>query len=195
MNYKNYNDYELIYMVRENDEDSSDILLKKYEPIIKKISNEYYLKFSKYGYDYEDFLQEAYISFYKAISNYDDKVKCLFYTFVVMCIRRGLISFCRKITCGKKNLSYDNFVEIEKYEIADCRSDVSSKIDKSEINRIIHDFINNLSFDDSNIFELRYNNFTFSEISILLDIPINIVEYRYRKSCKQLKTIICNYNN
>ena len=37
MDYKDYNDYELIYMVRENDDSSYDILFQKYIPIIKRM--------------------------------------------------------------------------------------------------------------------------------------------------------------
>ena len=39
MDYKKYNDNELIYMVQENDESSTDILIRKYRPIIFKLSN------------------------------------------------------------------------------------------------------------------------------------------------------------
>ena len=71
MNYKNYNDYELIYMVREKDDYSEDILLKKYLPVIKSISSEYYLKYKNYCCEYDDFLQEAMIGFQKALVSYD----------------------------------------------------------------------------------------------------------------------------
>ena len=51
MNYKNYNDYELISMVRENDEFSYYSLFEKYKPIVKNISKEFYDRYSDYGYD------------------------------------------------------------------------------------------------------------------------------------------------
>ena len=59
MDYKKYNDYELIYMVRENSTDSKDILREKYQPVLKSIAKEFYKSFKYYGYEYEDFLQEA----------------------------------------------------------------------------------------------------------------------------------------
>ena len=73
MDYKKYNDYELIYMVHENDEESNSILLRKYSPIIGKICSKYYKRFNQYGYDYEDFYQEGLAAFYRAIKYYDDK--------------------------------------------------------------------------------------------------------------------------
>jgi len=39
MNYKKINDYELLYMVRENDDYSKDLLYEKYLPIIKSLAN------------------------------------------------------------------------------------------------------------------------------------------------------------
>ena len=55
MDYKKYNDNELIYMVQENDESSTDILIRKYRPIIFKLSNEYYKKYTGRIYDFDDF--------------------------------------------------------------------------------------------------------------------------------------------
>ena len=45
MNYKSFNDYELIYMIRESDESSRNILYEKYMPVISSISSDYYLKY------------------------------------------------------------------------------------------------------------------------------------------------------
>ena len=105
MDYKKYNDYELVYHVRESDDDSKDVLFQKYEPILHKLAHEFYLKFSEYGYDYDDFYQEALISFYRSLSSYNEEKHSLFYSFVVLCVKRGLMSFCRNISTGCKNIS------------------------------------------------------------------------------------------
>ena len=62
MNYKKYNDYELIYMVRENDDISKNVLFDKYLPVIKNMANNYYTKLKGYNCDYDDFFQEAMIA-------------------------------------------------------------------------------------------------------------------------------------
>ena len=86
MDYKKLNDNELIYMVQENDESSRDLLVKKYSPVIFKISNEYYKKYTGHIYEFDDFYQEALISFYRALHTYNSSKGVLFYTFVVICI-------------------------------------------------------------------------------------------------------------
>ena len=133
MNYKNYNDYELIYMVREKDESSNEILYEKYNPIIRNITYEYYRKYSVYGYDYDDFLQEGYIAFQNALCKYDENKDCLFYTFVVFCLRRSLGTFCRKISTRSKNLSNTEFVNIDDYSCIDVNYSLIEKNIKMRI--------------------------------------------------------------
>ena len=86
MNYKKYNDYELIYNVRENDDSSYNYLFNKYIPIMKRLAYTYYNNYKNYGYDLDDFQQEAYIAFHSAINSFNECKDSLFYTFVVLCL-------------------------------------------------------------------------------------------------------------
>ena len=81
MNYKSYNDNELIYLIRENDDDSLDILFKKYRPIIISLCNYYYSRIKDRGADYNDLVQEANISLYQAYLKYDDRIGVIFLYF------------------------------------------------------------------------------------------------------------------
>ena len=147
MDYKKYNDYELIYMVQEEDDFSRKVLYQKYSPIICNIASDIYKQFGQYGYDYDDFVQEAYIAFQNALISYDSTRNILFYTFVVICIRRRLLSFCRKITRGAKNISFysDDFDETF---IVDNKSDIGNIFDDLEIQKILHDIIFKLSLEE-----------------------------------------------
>ena len=184
--YKGYNDYELISYVKENDEFSESIIFKKYDPIIRRLSNDYYMNYSKYGLDREDFYQEALLAFSRALVSYNDQINCKFYTFVIICIKRKLISLCRNISNSNKNLSNDYLDDIDSYEISDIKSNTNSLIDFLEFENIIKNSMYDFSFENICIFELKYNNFTYEEISLLLDMPLRNIEYRYRK----LKRII-----
>ena len=69
MKYKNYNDYELLYLLKWHSEEALSILLKKYESLIK-------VKLKKFNVDkmkYNDYLQEIYMVVYKGISNFDEE--------------------------------------------------------------------------------------------------------------------------
>lgn len=194
MNYKQ-NDYELIYMVREKDEDSQDILYEKYLPIIKSIANEFYQKYKNYGYDYDDFVQEGMIAFQKSIINYNESRNVLFYTFTVVCIRRSLLTFCRNITRSKKAFISSNHVPIEKYEniLLDSRSDIDFITKENDIVAIVKKVLVNLSFDVGCVFELRLNGFSYKEIGLILDIPVSTVEFKTRLARKKFTLALRDY--
>ena len=191
MDYKKYNDNELIYMVQENDEVSNNLLLKKYYPIIFKLSNEYYNKYNGVIYELDDFYQEALSAFYRAISNYDNNKGVLFYTFVVICIKRALSSFGRIVYNDKINDDID-ISELE-YCIEDTRENPIIIESFKGLENIIRDVIFSLSLEAGAIIELKVNGFTYKEISILLDIPMSSVEFKSRRARRILRKKINAY--
>ena len=193
MKYKNYNDYELIYMVRENDDDSKNILYQKYLPIIHSIAHEYYYRFCKYGFDYDDFFQEAMISFQKALIAYDENKDSLFYTFVTLCMRRSLLSFCRNISNTRYNISNENMIELGECQILDDKTDMNKIFQSFELSKIIKNVIYSLPLESGAIMELRLNGFNYREIGILLDIPSSSVEFKSRRARKDLRQAVRNY--
>lgn len=194
MNYKQ-NDYELIYMVRENDDSSLDLLFEKYTPILKNIANEFYQRYNSYGYDYEDFVQEAMIAFQKAINSFNEDKDTLFYSFVIICIRRSLLTFCRNISNGRKNVNNNYYVSVEEYEnvLLDNNADIDTINSMRELDNIFKKLIIDLPFENSCIFELRLNGFSYREISILLDIPASSVEFKNRLAKKKIEKLISNF--
>ena len=196
MNYKNYNDYELIYMVRENDDNSKDILYDKYQPVICNIALDYYHRYSEYGSDYDDFYQEAMYAFDRAIVNYNEDKNTLLYTFIVVCVKRHLLSYVRSITNTKKNISNSQFVEIDNDITKDSKSDISSILNEKEIENICKELIYNdsLNIDETSMLELKMNGFSFKEISILLGISASNVEFKFREIRKLLKKELSKTN-
>ena len=189
MNYKNYNDYELIYDVKENDYNSYNILFNKYLPVLKSLTYKYYKNYKNYGYDYDDFFQEASIAFSNAVEKYDAEKNALFYTFVTLCVNRSLLSFCRMISCHRKNISNCYLVNID-----DCYICEESNIDNYFSYRgridIIKKAIYNMDIEESCILELKYNGFTYKEISTLLDISLRRAQFKGRKILKEIKNYL-----
>ena len=77
---KKYNDYELCYLIKDNNDKALEIMISKYSPIVKSYANRYKDYVKDTSIEYEDLLQEGYIGLYKAIQNYKDD-KYLFYTY------------------------------------------------------------------------------------------------------------------
>lgn len=194
MDYKKYNDYELIYMIRENDEEKEKILLDKYCPVIASLAYKYYKRNSNIGYDYEDFYQEALFSFYHALSNYNNEKEVLFYTFVTICMERSLCSFSKKISSKKRNV-YNNYINIDEidYLIEDKDKNIEVINQFTEVEKIYKKTIYSSKMLIGAILELKYNGFTYKEISILLDIPISSIEFKIRRTKQLLRKELSKY--
>ena len=186
MNYKDLNDYEMFYRIKENDDIALSNLFCKYEPLVVKMARKYYSFLKNYGIDFEDLVQEGRIAVNKAINTYDVEGKSLFYTYVGICINRHMISLCRNIGRYKRRFVI-NSVENEYLDfIADMTYEPSSYVcDKFEEQNFIN-YKNKFDIGDSSIFELKYNGFSYKEISELLDLPISYINSRLSKIRKTL---------
>ena len=177
MDYKQVNDYEVMYMIRENDEESRNLLLRKYNPIINKIASKYVEYSKNIGIEFDDLVQEGFIALNNAIFNFNENNDVLFYTYACICIERHLITYCRKFS-SKKHYYLNNSISDDCYLACDTNSVLENFI--SEL--LTEDFFVNCKnlFDIkySSILELRYNGFTYKEISRLLDISIGTVDVR-----------------
>ena len=185
MDYKNLNDYELIYKVRENNEDAKFLLFNKYRPLIYKSANRYIQNCEPF--EYEDLFQEGIIALYRAIDTYDEMNSALFYTYAFICIERRMNSFCRTGLSKKKSL-YFNSLEFDDQFFSVFEEDPICYLMEQE--RFIS-FKNLFSFSISIVFELKYNGFSSLEISKLLDISKSCVNHRL---CKIREILRENYS-
>lgn len=181
MEYKQVNDYELMYMIRESDDNSFDIMFKKYSPVIKKIALKYYDFAKKRGAELEDLIQEGMIALNRGIISYNESSGVLFYTYACLCVERHIITYCRNIDSYRHAaLNYSTTDDIL-FSVKDENSlDYEKLIEESASDRFVY-YKNLLDFKCSNVFELRYNGFSYKEISKLLDVPVSTVDGRLCK--------------
>lgn len=84
LDFKNYNDYELIYYIREGSEAALVFMIKKYEPLIKKLATTL-IGFSDKK---DDLIQEGFLIFMKCVEKYNDNMNCCFYSYFIISLRR-----------------------------------------------------------------------------------------------------------
>lgn len=169
-----YNDFELFYMVNES-EDALSLMIKKYEPLYKKLSYFFIRKFPNYGLDVEDLIQQCRITTCFVIDSYKVDNGVLFYSFLLVCLKRSLNNYIRR-SFGKETYYY---MDIENYEnIEQFRYDDRSYayIDDKEFIYKMIEFKNSLNNINSCIFELRFNGFSYKDIACLLDIKVKKVD-------------------
>ena len=170
--YRNLNDYELVYMVREDCDDNFNIMYYKYKPIIFKTIYRYKDIFKSFGYEIDDLMQIGYITLYKTMCMYDSS-SALFYSYFIKSLNNSLITEIRNNETMKKEVlnnafSYDDVVPNTNYSYLDIIKDNKENNYLEEKRKFII-FKNTLSFMNACIFEMYYNGFNIKEISILLD--------------------------
>lgn len=196
MNYKNINDYEQLYLIKENDEDAKDIVFKKYRPIVLSVANKYYKFLKDKKVDLDDLIQEGQIGLFNAINAFKDTEGACFYTFSTICIEREIRSYCRQYSSPKNNILNDAY-SVDQYDDGELNIFLNKAVDKSIFNpdkylshnsiynKLIN-FKNSLTVKQGMVFELRYNGFKYKEISELLDISINSVDHYIHKYKEKL---------
>lgn len=190
MKYKDINDYYLVDMICESDDVSYDTLFNKYRPLIRNVAYKFYNQYRDFGYEYEDFIQEANVGFYKALKYFNANKDVLFYSFLSLCITRQLISFVNKISLHQSNYI---LLSNDEYDFDVLFRDDFEFLKSYDIDCLIKEVIYDSPLDYSCVFELKINNFTYWEIQELLDMNFSQAEYRYRKMRLLLKSKIENY--
>lgn len=178
--YRDLNDYEILYLIKENDEINYEIIYEKYTPLIYKLACKYKKICLKFGYEINDIMQVGYIALFKAVRNYSYENESMFYTFLMHVIENAIISEIRRnntLKCRVLNecFSYDILVPNTNISYIDIIPDVKSEInvlEKMETEYQLILFKNTLSFDVACVFELKYNGFNSEEIAILLNRDI-----------------------
>ena len=201
MDYKNFNDYELVYQVRENDSIAYDILLKKYSKLVNKYARMYYIKNKALGIEMDDLYQEGMMGVIMALNDYNSE-DTLFYTYALLCIRREMERLVK--TCSRKkqmvlnnSISFSNTVHNEDdlflEDIVASDFNMEKNFYSDELSKYLINLKYELSDDDSLIYELRLNSFNNKEIAALLDMPYKVVDNRLRKIRKFIKQHISSF--
>ena len=180
MDYKDYSDGELIYMINESNEDAKNIIYAKYKYIIDIIIKKYIKSATTLGIEYSDLYQEALIGFMDAISNYKDDKDASLARFITVCVERRLqVTVIKAGRLKNKFLNeslsleytYDNIKVPLMYIIGDNNeNDPLENITKEEgLKELIAKINEVLSGFENEVFSLMINGLDYNEIALLLD--------------------------
>ena len=199
-NYADLNDYELLYMIGENDDIANNMMYQKYMPIIKKEASRLYKYAHKLGLEKSDVEQEGYTALFSSLKNFNYDKNVLFYTYVVTAIKRKMMNLIR-INLSNKNKSLNNSISLDKSIteddatllsfLADDKiiSPESAFIEKSIINDV-KSLLYSMPIDDASILELKINGFKVKEMAILLGMKNHSILHLLNRIKKNLNFII-----
>ena len=94
MEYKDFNDYELLNYIAENNEEANNIIFKKYSTVIDFYAKKYLNLVDGKGMDYNDLYQEGLIALNEAINKYKEQKNIKFASFASICIERKMEYIC-----------------------------------------------------------------------------------------------------
>ena len=197
--YRDLNDYELMYMIEEND-DAKDMLFDKYRPIIVNMARKYLLEGKKVGLELDDLIQEGYIGLYAAIRNYNPDHSSLFYTYAILSINSKILNALKKSSTQKRetlnhSISLSKPISIDsETTFIDLLVDDNSLlpdmlIEEKELSKIVSDYLYSLDIDVASILELSINGFNNVDIGKMLGYSskyISNVLFRVRRKLHQL---------
>ncbi len=94
MNKKNLNEYELLYLVRCDDEEAFNLLFESFRPMFLNLYKHIHKPYDTFTID--EAMQLAYIGLYNATYYYREDRNMAFHNFVRLCAEREMLAFMRK---------------------------------------------------------------------------------------------------
>ena len=190
--YREIDDYEILYMIQENN-DYYELILEKYKPLIITICKLRLSGIKEMGYELEDLMQIANMAVYEAIKTYSEYENAKFYTYVAKCIHNKLNVELRNNSSDKKKalntaISYDANIPGTNTPLIDILEDKTvinpyQYLDIKELKDKYIYYLNSLPFEVAGVYQLRLQGFNQAEIQTLL----NINELAYERCLKTIK--------
>lgn len=187
-----YNDFELVSLIRENNEEAREILYNKYKPIIVKKSTDQIYKLGSYGMEINDLIQEGYIGLDNAINCFNEKENTSFYTFALLCIDRQIITYIKKNTNNKAMVLNDaiNLDDGKEYLFRDNTDIEGSFINKEDVKEFINLICDSLSDIEKKVFSLKLEGYDIGEIANLLNKDIKVIYNTLHRIKYKIKLIM-----
>ena len=194
MSYKNLNDYELIYQVRENDEVAYGLLMEKYSNLVRILAKKILKNNKNLGLEYDDLYQEGMVGVIKALNDYNSD-NTLFFTYASLCAQREMdriIKYHKRKKIMVLNDSISLNMCINKDPNCTLEDFIPSEYNLEKNYENIEEFnkLMDIKYDfdllDSSIYELKLNGFSTREIATLMELSYKAVDYRLRKMRKKI---------
>lgn len=201
MEYRDFNDYELLSYIGEQNEEAGEILYKKYQPLITSIATRMYSQIkNKCGIELSDLVQEGMVGFSYAIQSFDESNGAMFYTYAKTCIERKIISTIiasqrLKHRILNESISFNaeaehkEQIDIDVFLLDNSMNPEKLLISTEDEEELQHKIYYRLSDQERQILELRVNGFTYIEIANLLDISKKKVDNTIQRIRMKLRKL------
>lgn len=201
MNYKDYNDNEIINYISEGSEEANYIIYDKYKPLISKIANNLYKKYCKNtGLEVNDLIQEGMIALNSAVNHYQENKDTLFYTYAKTCIERRIISTIIGARRQKHKILNDSISFEVNIGDTDLNLDIILKDDINNPENIIvnretnqelkRNIENKLTKFELEVLQLRMDGFDYKQISEIVSKDMKAVDNAVQRIKNKMKKML-----
>ena len=194
MKYKEYNDYELLSYIYEQNEEANEIIYEKYKPLIISIAKKLITTSSNIGFDITDLIGEGMLGLANAIDTYDDSMNIKFHSYAKKCIENYMLTLMRKGSrlknrCLTESISYDTDDTINMLKDNSINPDniIIDKESIDEIYRLAKDILSTYEYE---VFKYKLEGFNYKEIAKILNKSSKEIDntlYRIRNKLKKHK--------
>ena len=201
MRYKGVNDYELLYLVGENNEEVYNSIYAKYKPLIHRMAKTLCENYKSALVEYDDLFQEGMYGLNNAIKSFNGKSGSLFYTLAKLCISREMNGYVAKMLRGRNMIlssavSFDTPISKNGFLVEDTLyshdDSVELQFESIEMEKYILDLKYELKDEYMPVYELKLNGFSNAAIANLLDLRYKDVDNYLRSIKKTLRRKIIN---
>lgn len=189
--HRDLNDFELLYLIKNNCMHSILVMLEKYNPLVWKNVFKYSNQYTPKGVEQDDLYQEGRIALFASIYAYKNFIHVPFYAFTNLCINRKMGGYLRKFNSETSKLFY-NALSLDMTVTEDQNLYLHEMVadDVNEMSAFVRyaKNLNSLAIEekDLNDFEkivliLRVYGYSYNEISRLLYCPTKKVDNTLQK--------------
>ena len=184
------NDYELVLLSNEGNEDATNLIYEKYTPLIIKKSKDAIKHVNHHGIDINDIIQESYIALDEAIRNFRQDEEATFYTFAMLCVERRITNFIKKAS-NKKSMILNDAITLDDVFGKNLGNDINIEgnffAKDSDIGKIKL-LMGELTSLEKNVFNMKLKGYSFDEIAKKLNKDaksiynaFNRIKIKYKK--------------
>lgn len=196
-----YNDEQLLQLIRESSDVAKDLIFEKYKYIIDVELKKYTAAAKKLNIEYNDLYQEALVGFTDALNSYRNDKDTKLSSFITLCVDRRLNVFF--IKAGRlKNLIMNNTISLDNNykdysmtlkEILSDNSDndpLENIVKEEKYNELI-DLINaSLTTSEYQVYALMVSGFKYTEIAEILGKSTKQIDNAMQRIRKKIKKIL-----
>ena len=194
------NDYELVSLAQENNEEAGEILYRKYQPLILKKSNKYFKYMQNKGVELTDLIQECTIGFEEAIQQFNESDNTSFYTFASICMDRQLMSELTRQNRDKyrflnEAIPLESIDGDDEGSLINCIGDNRNNPEKGlllneDFKELYLRVVDKLTDFEECVFRLKLQDFDYQEIALIMDRDTKSIDNAIQRIRMKIKDII-----